>query len=702
MKSFLKNLLSLSFIAFFSVFYATKLFNKNLLFYGEEKGFINYDYVNYRFTSIWDWTTNFGKISADIFNRFTLGTIWGIGRFLRLDLHQIEWTFYFVIIFITFLFAYLVFFRLCKNRYLALVLGLALITSYNYYATLITTPKILHYLVLTSSIFFFLKYTDSRKPKYLLINTLFQVFLLSIAANPPQMIGAYSFILVFAMIFSFSRKEFKTSLNFLFPYFINVLIVFFANFLVVYGSGHLVSVDLFARPSLITSASRLRDIYRFFGGWWDYQEANGILYNHLSNYYYSFFGKALSFIPVLIFFFLLTRSREKSSVFKLSLLYIIFLFFSKGSTPPFAEFYNFLYKIPILKIFREPWAKFIPNYILAVLLGIAFLIKKESKIFLFIAAGALTVLVVFQSIPLYQGKVIDHSNPPGIDWKLTDVDIPRDWIDLNNWSKKNLQDKRILILPFSLNKEMRLTHLWEPIIFKAAPEYYLLYSNIISSGANSEEEEIYLKEFFGQLNPNLITMNSIDFVLFENDILERGESEDLTNIGSALDLKNKITFGKLELYPVKKEYKGLKLRAVAKIIETDETCDFDILNSAQNWKNTITVKKNSDLRDLKIGEAKLNIERINEGVYRFTFPEKVKNDVGLFFSEAYNNGWHLKGVEDKYHYPGNCFGNFWIIKKNIVNDQRVFYLQLRPYSLFKQITIGYFVLLILYLCCNLL
>lgn len=65
-------------ILLFPVFFVHRLFKENYLFYGEERGFLNYDFVNYRYDTIWETAKNFGAITSNHFNIFTTGFFWKI------------------------------------------------------------------------------------------------------------------------------------------------------------------------------------------------------------------------------------------------------------------------------------------------------------------------------------------------------------------------------------------------------------------------------------------------------------------------------------------------------------------------------------------------------------------------------------------------------------------------------------------------
>ncbi len=677
----IKKFLPYGVIFLFTLYYLSKILFPNLIYMGEEKGFVNFDFANFHYGSFWTGTVNFGQINTTFFWTYTLGTFWKIGQSLGLSPTAVEWWFYFFFIGGTATFTYLLLRYFSRNSFLSLLLVLIFITTYEYYSILTTSPKLIQFFLLPLSVFLWLKYNESGKVIYPLINSLSLIILLSIGVNPPQMVGAYSFTFLFILIFSLKRKNLHRALIFLSPYIINILFVFLVNILYIKYYGQLVSYNIF-QEHFVATGSKVQDILRLFGGWWDYAGANGLMYNDAVYYYHSTLGIIFTYIPFLLFITLLIFTKKVGANIKTKLLlfFIVMLFLAKGSSFPFNFIFDAIYKINIFKMFREPWAKFMPDFILITLMVIAYLSRYLSKKTSTLVIVLIAIFFLFQLYPLASDQLVKTRD---VDWKMLDVKVPGYWYDLNNWSKKYARDKRILVLPFFLSSDSPFKYDWQPYPFYGnAPELFI-YSNIIRD-RNDPEDNYIAKNVFTKIGPSLISQLGIDYVIYQNDLISLATTKinnvDFASILPALDAKNKLTFGRVDVYPVKKELLQPKIRTVNKIVTSPDPCKTFTQDSFPI--NTAVINKNqqSRLPDLSLVPYKVN--RISNGQYQIDFLKKTNKDTGLLLTNTYNRGWEITGA--KQHLLADCFVNLWIIPKEIVNKGSIT-LKFQPQMMFNNL-----------------
>ncbi len=659
-------------ILLFTIYYLHKFLLPNMIFMGEEKGFVNYDYVNSSFKTIWTDKLNFGHvISADFLNIITSGSFWKIGQSLGLSPTAVEWSFFFVFIGLTLIFTYLVLKKISKNWLLSLLLSFIYVTTIMYYTSLNTTPKIYHFLLLPSGLFLWLKYQGSGKIRFLFLNTVLIIATLSIGVNPPQLFGAYLFIFIYIAVFSLNRKSIGKALLFLTPYLINIIFVFALNYLYLQNLNGLVKYDIFNIGFVIPPTAYITDILRFFGGWWDYGGANGIPYNDAGWYYYSPIGIIISYIPFFILIFALFSKKLSGGLkIKLLALFIITIFLVKGAEPPLGSIFAFLFHINFFKMFREPWAKFMPDFIMVTLIIIAYIYKELPKKFAYFLLFFITIFFLFQLYPIASNAIIktrDH------DWKMLDVKIPQYWYDVANWTKRYADGRRILVLPAVINNTYNRYpsyYDWKPYPFYGDPSLFFVYGNVVQN-TYIEPENIYItKNVIEKINPQLISSLAIDYVIYQNDLVIKPNTTApyFSTIISALDINNKITFGKVDIYPVKKDLLQPKIRAVNKIQYSNDPCQTYTQENISDQTVVLQANLNRNTQT-DLYQVPYKIQKISSTEYHITFFGRSKGDTGLLFMDTFNKGWSIKGAKN--HSIGNCFANFWILPKNIVNQGSV-------------------------------
>ncbi len=701
MKKILEKIYPYIAIVLFPIFLVNRLFLEHYLFYGEERGFLNYDFVNYRFNSIWESSHNFGAITTNHFNIFTTGLFWKITTFFNLSWFQSEAFFFYTLILFTLLFSFLTFKKISKNPHAALLLSIIYITTYNYYAIITTTPKLLQALIIPASLFFWLTFKETHKIRYFLLNIVASLLCLGVGINLPQMIGAYSFIFLYILFFDFKRGKRSNAFFFYLPYILNLFAVFLLQVLVLKNTGQVFSFNVFDQ-SFSATDSVVHEILRFFGGWWDYEGSGGLMYNHMSDYYHSTVGVAVTYLPVILFTLLAFIQKQNIELRnRLIIFAICMLFLAKGGAMPFGELFNQAYThIEYLKIFREPWAKFIFNFIFAIYVGIAFFFTGISEKFKKLSYGLLAFLLFFQLIPLTLGHVIDHRN---LSWKVSDVNIPEYWQSVSDWSKFTTQNKRVLMLPAKLDTAGTLVQNWSPFYFIGYPDEFFIYGDLINSQYNNKEDEYITSNFLKHLNPSLLSLASVEYVIDKKDLVQQ-KNEKLLGVDSikeGIDLESKQQYGGLDIYHVKEEYISPRLRTVPLVVQGPKNCSqFFSEHADADFRTTAFIPKNAPKEPLNIEQPQ--ITRISSTEYAINFSKSSSGVSALFFAEAFNTSWKLYDSKelfakplplDNNHYLANCLGNLWLIPQSVTSQNPILYMRFEPQLLYEKAKIMYLVIL---------
>lgn len=317
------------------------------------------------------------------------------------------------------------------------------------------------------------------------------------------------------------------------------------------------------------------NFFRFLGSW-------GWKETHNHSYYFPFwltydnplfltitYGMSLIGFLAIIF-----KPKNKNVIF-LTLLALIGIFLAKGSTPPFGEFYNFLFfHIKILWIYREPWAKFTPIHVFAisVLFGLSFgkiheyVLHKLPK-YKFLVPVCGTFLVLATAYPLLNGMVVWKTNT-GL-MRSNYVKIPNEWNDVNQWLLKNSsKNDRVLLIPPT---GYAIGHQWENGFFAGdTPAMVLLdnkivkYTSFPTTRADKLINNMYLDlennpqnliEYANKFNIKYVLYDqSIDYnyskFIRTPDIVQKNAQNIASSIKSADGLNLKFYSGTLTLYSI--------------------------------------------------------------------------------------------------------------------------------------------------------
>ena len=158
-------------------------------------------------------------------------------------------------------------------------------------------------------------------------------------------------------------------------------------------------------------------------------------------------------IPIIAFSGLLFPSKDKTKKYIISyflILLLVSIFFVSGTNSPIGFIYEFFYtRIPGFNIFRSPYYKFAPAYLIAFSFLLSYSLSKIISFLRFnnILKLGLVLLIIFGWFKYH--KIIFSSNDI-FTWqpnKSTLVQIPNYVNEFGNWITENKINGRILITP---------------------------------------------------------------------------------------------------------------------------------------------------------------------------------------------------------------------------------------------------------------
>ena len=533
---------------------------------GEDLHFMNYETFLNR--AIFAWAKNFGygDIASPVDHSliffqsifYKILCILGINSFL---IQKIYISFCILFLFSSF---YLFSRIFTKNK---LIFALSFGTYFfNFYTSgaFLYPAKIFQLILLPLLFWLTYKFLETQKKIYIALNFVFFFVFQSIFTNIAQL-TALIFVYPLA-IFFFKISHKNISLNKLlkefFVFWFITIPIYFYHGLVWYFSVYKESSDLLSFNTFSAIHSSISRIFQFRGAWFEDQVFMGIPYNHWYGFYNSIPIVVISFLIIIIplFVFLLTNQFKNNKVNFWLTSFLFFIALASGfSFSP--NLYPLLFEhLVLLKIFREPWAKFMPLVIFSFsALQVYFLqiiLKERKKIFgLFLFFYGCLIFIrgyPFFSLNFYQKNV---------GFKQTFIKPPSYWWEYKDWSEKNsLKDINILPLPYPHNNLDMLFnwHGQSQMGNWNGPMAFVFGSTNVFMEIPLYNYSKVLEPFLKNKDFNFIKLGKLDYVLLQNDveILENKDKYvwELEKINGYIGELAKQFGNKLFLYKIKDDY----------------------------------------------------------------------------------------------------------------------------------------------------
>lgn len=292
--------------------------------------------------------------------------------------------------------------------------------------------------------------------------------------------------------------------------------------------------------------------------------------------YKSFFFRLIPWLGVIVIFYGIIRALLRKYLVAYVIIYFIIIMLSKGNSPPFGQFFLFLFdKFFVIGLLRNPFEKMgillplISSILFAI--GIEELVERFRKyVGNFSTASILIALFIVMGVyywPMYTGTIFGTIGNPNY------VDIPQAYKDADNWLNKradqNFQaDGKILHLP--LTRSDIVTYNWkygyhgnEPsaLLFSALPSVSHGLSLHRIDDSLTALSEIFNHPYYSHEEKSLKLLQdfNIKFIVLHKDIIWKGS--DIYNpdeIEHILDsqpyLERKIRHDDLVIYEIRAEY----------------------------------------------------------------------------------------------------------------------------------------------------
>ena len=165
----------------------------------------------------------------------------------------------------------------------------------------------------------------------------------------------------------------------------------------------------------------------------------------------------LQWLVIILVLFIAIRKRNQVGIKFLLLLFVISVFFSKGTSEPLGElFYLAFKKISLLEFFRNPFEKLGPLIPLSIspLFGVAVYEIELGLGKIRRAFGTLTkvffvfYLFIFMGFPFFTGLVFTSYNPPANNFEVGyQVKVPQYYQEADGWLSSVGDDFRFMSLP---------------------------------------------------------------------------------------------------------------------------------------------------------------------------------------------------------------------------------------------------------------
>ena len=304
--------------------------------------------------------------------------------------------------------------------------------------------------------------------------------------------------------------------------------------------------------SEISANTSFMNLFRLQGisDWYD-NPSHPYAKNFLTNYLLI----ATSFLWLFLGFFALLRvkNREKKEfVFYCFIVFLLGIFFSAGTHPPFGYLYvNLLEHIPGFAIFRSPYFKFAPAIFLPLSLLIAFTLDSFTKNLKKVFFICFIIIVFLYHYPYFLGNFFSWKE--GYSTKNT---IPDYIFNFGTWAEKNVNDERILLLPGTLPDWQFDAYQWGYLSLQTLPT--LVTNKAILSDDNklTAEERTLLAGLYSSIDngdkeqaSKFFSMLRVKYILLREDV---SFNQSWTHLGNPYQYEELLqnTFG----FPLEKSF----------------------------------------------------------------------------------------------------------------------------------------------------
>lgn len=418
----------------------------------------------YNLLSIWEDKVNFGYVSNYLSHLVLYRILFGIFIQFTSSIHP-SVVFNFLSYFLSGLFFYLCSYNLIKPKNSLVLLPATIVYTFNSYRIFSGINEINNLLFISLPLFMWssIRLLTTQRWRYGFIIVVLSFIFSSMGANLPVFTIPYILILIQLVTYLIFFKPDNRKKIILIHFFVIVLVGLvnlFWGLPTILGllSAYNTSSIKNAMFSAIGSGTFL-DHFRFIGSWaWRAGYSSQELYFPFSiTFDQPFFFIVSMIIPALVLFGFtqlgnIRNKTRKVLFFSMTAVYPLSFIFLASGKGPFGTIIGFVYKIlPYLRIYRDPFAKFTPLFVLssAILLILTTShLMKNRKILSWISLFTLTSITVILSFPFIGGKIFPSLRWGGgpVGYKIK---IPDYWNDAKKWLESAQINERITLSPYA-------------------------------------------------------------------------------------------------------------------------------------------------------------------------------------------------------------------------------------------------------------
>lgn len=658
---------------------------KGFVYTSEEPNFINYDIKLEKASTMWTKDYGFGG-AGDPSNQSLLipnAIFYDAVRELGIDRSSTQKLFI-SFTFLSIAVGFGLFSSLFTRNSFIKSLGL-LIYLFNFYtgSSFGYTAKILQLILMPPIFYLTYMYLKSREIKYLLQNYIWLFAFQGIFTNLPLAVTSLSIYPLAFLYYLFSEKNW-TMKNALRDFLTLLLIALpiLVPHSIIYRT---VLVAMQEKPNLFVFSAigtTFDLLFQFRGAWWEKSGHLGIYYFNL----WGFYGHPLTIISTIIAIGTIVLcsvrvswERNVRSMIK-STYWLTFYVLGLGLASGFyffPGFYQWLMdKIPLMVMFREPWAKFVPYVVFSIsamtLVVLDFFSKSDHRK-LFAISIILLLHISVQSYPFISRKIIDKE---ATGWKRRLVKIPDYWEEYSKWTKKN--QKVILPIPFGATPFNSLYN-WYPRETgnTILPMPCILGNTNVICDNNFDKYTSILKSFVDKKSFDLVRLGGIDFILTQDDLDTTGYGNQFDwqkdEIKEFVDPNPVATFGgKLRLFQIKEKYNRPTIYATQNILTVDKNARIDNLPISDFGEQGVFVFTDAPVPAInKTVNPKTIFQKLSQAEYHVKVINASEPFV-LVFNQTYAKDWKII-LNDKFlappHFIVNGFANAWYIDPKPICDK---------------------------------
>jgi len=425
---------------------------------GESSIYINPSFLNYYTT----WENRFnhiGGISSYQVNIFLYSIFWKILTTFRFISPSA--LFIFLSFFLSSISMYLALNGIVKTKEKLLFLPSCLLYSFNVFRILGPLNSGINIIFVTLPIFFLLyfRFLESKSSKYTPQIVLLSVLASAAGGNLPVFLMPYVLMGIYFIYFILTNKSF-TKIQIIKKNIVLAICILLANIFwipstilallqtySVYDNGQ----NLF---TALAGSGEIHNYIRFIGSWaWNAGNYGKQYYPFAASYNKPLLIMTTYLVAIFSYIHLLKKEKNKTQLFFVFSMIVSFFLLS-GTIGLTGFVYDFLYKnVFIFKVFREPFMKFSIIYIFSSAVCITYSMLFISKIFnrkiySYIITIALSVLILINAYPLFNGEAIHKSKWNG---GRSDnfIKIPEYWNSLIKYTDTRRLDDTIFIFPYN-------------------------------------------------------------------------------------------------------------------------------------------------------------------------------------------------------------------------------------------------------------